>query len=46
MKGKLAWLCYDNEDIENGYPPNIRFSEPEKWMYSKVIPIVYFEVEE
>jgi hypothetical protein len=41
---KLAWLCYDNDE---NYPQVIIvFSEPSRWRYSKVVPIVYAEIEE
>lgn len=40
----MAYLCYpqqpwdeDNEDIE----PVIKFEEPNRWMYEKVIPIQF-----
>ena len=37
---KLAWICYDyDNDVK------ICFEEPERWLYSKVIPIVYAELE-
>ena len=37
---RLAWLCYfhDEDDI---ILPVIRFVEPERWIYRKVVPIVY-----
>ena len=37
---KLAWICY-REDDDEYTPPVILFEEPVRWMYSKVIPIVY-----
>ena len=39
----MAWLCYpsvqmgDDEEQE----PEIKFSEPESWMYEKVLPIQF-----
>jgi len=44
MKGKLAWLCYD--EPEDTVVSEIRFVKPEKWQYARIVPIVYFEVEE
>ncbi len=43
---RLAWLCYrfeaeDEEDLEE---PVIKFVEPERWLYAKVIPIVFAEI--
>ena len=46
MKAKLAWLCYTTWDDGFGDDLEIKFSEPEEYRYDKVIPIVYFEVEE
>lgn len=43
MKGKIAWICYTDDDE---YPLiEIVFTEPEFYMYSKIKKIVYFEVE-
>jgi hypothetical protein len=36
---KLAWLCYLHD--EDDLLPIIRFEEPERWIYRKVVPIVY-----
>ena len=36
---KLAWLCYLHD--EEDFPPVIRFEEPGRYMYRKIIPIVY-----
>jgi hypothetical protein len=36
---KLAWLCYLHD--EDDLLPVIRFEEPERWIYRKVVPIVY-----
>ena len=49
MKGRLAWICYDNL-FNDGQPEpepkmSLVFSEPESWQYSKIVPIVYFELE-
>jgi hypothetical protein len=38
---KLAWLCYDESDLQ----PEIRFEEPERWRYRKIVPIVYAVLE-
>lgn len=49
---KLAWLCYDEHSEEEqrvsgvGAEVTIVFSEPSRWQYSKVVPIVYAEIEE
>jgi hypothetical protein len=40
---KLAWLCYpyeDNQEVE------IAFEQPPKWKYSKVVHIVYAEIQD
>jgi hypothetical protein len=37
---KLAWLCYPHDSEDDLYPV-IRFVEPEKWVWRKVVPIVY-----
>ena len=41
---KLAWICYDDNEID----PQmfVVFTEPERWRYSRVVPIVYAEIEE
>ena len=39
---KLAWLCWDEDDVH----PTIWFTEPESWRFSKIVQIVYFEVEQ
>jgi hypothetical protein len=37
---KLAWICYDHyNDVK------ICFEEPEDWLYSKIVPIVYAVLE-
>ena len=39
---KLAWLCYPHwHDSGKDYMPVIRFEEPERWIYRKIVPIVY-----
>jgi hypothetical protein len=38
---KLAWLCYQDEDNE----VFIKFEEPESWYYSRIVQIVYTEVQ-
>lgn len=44
---KLAWLCYPHwVDKEDDILPVIRFVEPERWVYRKVVPIVYAILEE
>ena len=51
---KLAWLCYSFtlEEDEEEYKeqlsnlPKFLTEEPESWRYSKVVPIVYAEIEE
>ena len=41
---KLAWICYDDDE---DYPQVfIKFTEPESYMYSRIVPIVYAEIEE
>jgi len=42
---KLAWICYKEDDDEWAHPV-IRFVEPERWVYRKVVPIVYAILEE
>lgn len=37
---RLAWLCYLHDE-EDDILPVIRFEEPERWIYRKVVPIVY-----
>jgi len=40
---KLAWICY-NDDQD--YPEvKIVFEKPESWQYSKIVPIVYAEIQ-
>ena len=44
---KLAWLCYDYEDRCHPYTykdPVILFEEPLRYLYDKVVPIVYAEI--
>ncbi len=46
---KLAWLCYDYEDRSYPYTykvPVILFEEPLRYLYDKVVPIVYAVIEE
>ena len=38
---KLAWLCYLYDEEDDILGPEIRFVEPERWRYRKVVPIVY-----
>jgi hypothetical protein len=40
---KLAWLCYPHDygDDPDDLYPVIRFEEPERWIYRKIVPIVY-----
>ena len=38
---KLAWIVYDDDDDQY---PVIKFEEPERGHYAKVIPIVYTEL--
>lgn len=50
MKGKLAWLCYgpytwDDPDVED-CEVEFKTTEPESYAYKKVVPIVYFELED
>jgi len=40
---KLAWLCYLHD--EDDLLPVVRFVEPERWIYRKVVPIVYAVLE-
>lgn len=40
---KLAWLVYRYEDDPNHC--EIQLGEPERWLYYKVIPIVYAEIQ-
>ena len=42
---RLAWLCYLHDE-EDYILPVIRFVEPERWIYRKVVPIVYAILEE
>ena len=37
---RLAWLCYLHDE-EDDILHVIRFVEPERWVYRKVVPIVY-----
>ncbi|MDB4378670.1 hypothetical protein N9Z41_02760 [bacterium] len=41
---KLAWICYQDWDDDDDIEYVIVFKEPEKYMYSKIIPIVYAEL--
>lgn len=38
---KLAWLCYYEEGDNS---PEFRLTEPEEFMFWKVVPIVFAEV--
>lgn len=41
---KLAWICYDDDEE---YPQVfIKFEEPESYLYNRIVPIVYAEIEE
>jgi hypothetical protein len=44
---KLAWLCYPRkyEDDEEEEEPIIKFEEPGRHFYERVVMIVYAEVE-
>lgn len=51
MKGRLAWLCYgrpawEEESEDEAAEMEIRTIEPNRYDYKKVVPIVYFELEE
>lgn len=40
----MAYLCYPNQpwdDDEDENEPVIKFEEPNRWMYEKVIPIQF-----
>lgn len=38
---KLAWICYSEYgDV------TICFSEPERWQFERIVPIVYAEIVE
>lgn len=44
---KLAWLCYPNKyewDEDEDYDVTIVFKEPARYLYSKVVPVVYAEL--
>lgn len=48
---KLAWLCYSSQfNDDTGYYKEefetISFTEPGSYYYTKVVPIVYTEVEQ
>lgn len=36
---KLAWICYD--EYNNAV---IKFTEPERYLYRVIVPIVYTEI--
>ena len=40
---KLAWLCYLHDEEDS--PPVVCFVEPERWIWRKVVPIVYAVLE-
>jgi len=40
---KLAWICYDEADEVK---PQIWFVEPDHYLFCKVVPIVFAEIEE
>lgn len=43
---KLAWLCFEHfEDGEVMPPAIIKFVKPERFLYRKIIPIVYAELD-
>lgn len=39
---KLAWICYDDPEDSR---PVIKFSEPEPYMFWRIVPIVYAEIQ-
>ena len=41
---KLAWLCYT--DDPDYLEVLVKFERPDCWRYSKVVQIVYAEIEE
>jgi hypothetical protein len=41
-----AWICYPRNDWDDPEPPVILFYEPEKYLYSKIIPIAFYELKE
>ena len=45
---KLAWLCYPHvleDDDEDDLEPVVRFTEPSRYLYARVVMIVYAIVE-
>ena len=41
-----AWICYPRNDWDDPEPPKVLFCEPDKWEYSKVIPIAFYPLKE
>jgi hypothetical protein len=37
----MAWLCYTHAYDEDCAETKIEFQEPERWRYSKIIPIQF-----
>jgi hypothetical protein len=37
----MAWLCYPHTYDLDDNEPEIKFSEPESWMYDKILPIQF-----
>jgi hypothetical protein len=45
---KLAWLCYNHQledEDDDEQEPVIRFTEPSRYRYARVVMIVYATVE-
>ena len=43
---KLAWICYPYYEDNEALPePEIKFYEPERYLYKIIIPIVYARIE-
>jgi hypothetical protein len=38
----LAWICYDYDEER----PVILFEEPRKYMYARIVPIVFAKLKE
>lgn len=45
---KLAWICYPYGDDDDDDPvePTLLFTEPPRYLYGRIIPIVYAELKE
>lgn len=42
---KLAWICYTHRVYDDDEQEIIiLLKKPEKWKYSKIVPIVYAEI--